>query len=92
MISQVVLFFLLVTFATCLLRERKYKPLRCEETNINQTRSSLIAACLKADECYIIRPVGNCPKKQVCCVKKRSFKIEENEWFDPLVLNLYYLK
>ncbi|XP_044312718.1 uncharacterized protein LOC123037166 [Drosophila rhopaloa] len=83
MIAQVVLFFLLMTFRTCLLQERVYTPLRCEETNINQTRSSLIAACLKADECYIVRPVGSCPENEVCCVKETGFKIEEDELIEP---------
>ncbi|XP_017122435.1 uncharacterized protein LOC108142872 [Drosophila elegans] len=84
MIVQAVLFCLLLTFRGCLLQERQYKPLRCAETNINQTRSSLLATCLEAKECYIIRPVGYCDDKKVCCVKKYDFQIEENELIEPI--------
>ncbi|XP_017048734.1 uncharacterized protein LOC108093267 [Drosophila ficusphila] len=77
---QFVLIFLLATFKPGLFYATPaYKPLKCEETNKDQKRASLLASCLPASDCFLTRPFGICPKKQVCCAKKRDFIIDEKE-------------
>ncbi|XP_016955381.1 uncharacterized protein LOC108028226 [Drosophila biarmipes] len=84
MILHIALMFLLLPFSI-VISQRKYKPMHCDETNHCITRPSLLASCVHKDDCYITRPVGFCHKKnQVCCVKKRGFNIDENEFFNSM--------
>ncbi|XP_039230121.1 uncharacterized protein LOC26535311 [Drosophila yakuba] len=82
MIRQVVFICLLATTSTGFVQGHIYKPLFCEETNANITRSSLLAYCVNQNECFINRPVGLCPKGEVCCVKKQDFNIDEVEFME----------
>ncbi|XP_037721862.1 uncharacterized protein LOC119554854 [Drosophila subpulchrella] len=85
MIIRIALIFLLLPFLNVMSQRRKYKPLHCDETNKSITRPSLLASCLDKNDCYIVRQVGFCPKKdKVCCVKKHGFDIDENEFFDSM--------
>nr|XP_016933710.1 uncharacterized protein LOC108012787 [Drosophila suzukii] len=97
MIIQIALIFLLWPYANVMSRRRIYKPLLCDETNQSITRPSLLASCVDKKDCYIVREVGYCPKKdKVCCVKKHGFAIDENEFFDsmesPHKYNEIYIK
>ncbi|KMZ00895.1 uncharacterized protein LOC27207570 [Drosophila simulans] len=82
MMTKVVLICLLATLSIGFVQGHLYKPLLCEETNANITRSSLLAQCVNQDECFINRPVGLCPKFEVCCVKKQDFNIDEVEYME----------
>lgn len=65
-------FFLAVLAYTNASKLDTKEKLLCNDTNINQTNTALLAHCIAAKDCFKSRDFAVCPKKQVCCVKKRE--------------------